>query len=152
MIKKLPPLPDPILESFRKTAVNEALETLPWVPEIIPMQMIQIGPVLLVTIPGEITTIAARRLENEVKKQVHSLGVSEVIITSYANGYMGYITTPEEYDNQSYEAGHTVYGRNTLPAITQAVNELIAEFKGESSLPLSTPFQFPAHELARRSF
>ncbi len=30
-----------------------------------------------------------------------------------ANGYIGYLMTPEEYDQQHYEGGHTVYGKWT---------------------------------------
>jgi neutral ceramidase len=152
LIKKLPPLPDPILEKFRQTASNNALETLPWVPAIIPFQLICLGQVLLVAIPGEITTMAARRLEEHLKLQTSSLNFTEIIITSYANGYMGYITTPEEYDLQSYEAGHTIYGRKSLQGIFQAIDQLVAELKGGVSAAEVSAFHFPAEELAKRSF
>ena len=37
-------------------------------------------------------------------------GVAEPFVVGLANDYMGYLTTPEEYELQHYEGGHTVYG------------------------------------------
>ena len=37
-------------------------------------------------------------------------GVTEPVVVGLANNYMGYLTTPEEYEMQHYEGGHTVYG------------------------------------------
>lgn len=152
--KKIPAIPDPILEAFQKTAKSNALETLPWVPTILPFQIIRLGQILIVTIPGEITTMAARRLEIQIKSKIDTTGISEVIITSYANGYMGYVTTPEEYDLQSYEAGHCIFGRNSLAGMFTAIYELVSELKGETHIKKSTlsSFAFPTEELARRSF
>lgn len=150
--KKLPPLPDATLEFFRKAARANSIETLPWVPAIIPFQLVRIGQVLIVTVPGEITNIASKRLEAKVREEVSSLGITEVIISSYANAYMGYVTTPEEYDLQCYEGGHTIYGRRTLQGIMTASLDLIAQLKGQTSAFESIAcFQFPPEELARRS-
>jgi neutral ceramidase len=147
--KKLPKLPDQTLESFRLTARKEALQTLPWVPKIIPFQLVEIGPLLLVTIPGEITTYAGKILSE--KLQV-SFKDKVILITSYANGYMGYVTTPDEYDLQCYEGGHTVYGRNTLSALIEGYNHLALEMnEGSTNILRTNPFTFPKEELARRS-
>ena len=37
-------------------------------------------------------------------------GVTDPVVVGLANNYMGYLTTPEEYEMQHYEGGHTVYG------------------------------------------
>jgi neutral ceramidase len=42
-------------------------------------------------------------------------GVAEVIVSSVANEYVGYVATPEEYARQHYEGGHTLYGPATQP-------------------------------------
>jgi len=57
------------------------------------------------------------------------LATNHLIIASYANAYMGYITTPEEYQEQCYEGGHTVYGLRTLEAITAGFLELAKNLK-----------------------
>lgn len=151
--KVAPKIPDPILQAFQSAAKANSIETKPWVPAIIPFQLIRLGSLLIATVPGEITTTAARRLEDRLKEAALGLEISDVIITSYANGYMGYVTTPEEYDQQCYEGGHTVYGRNTLRGITMALEGLVKELKGEASpYPHIPAFHFPPEELARRSF
>ena len=151
--KFLPPLPEPSLESFRRTAKKDSLRTLPWVPSILPFQVLRIGDVLIAFVPGEITTIAGERLKNHLLQELASVGIKHVFLTSYSNAYMGYIVTPEEYDLQCYEGGHTVYGRNTLSGIFTGFNYLISLMKGHQNniiLPQEA-FHFPADELARRT-
>lgn len=151
--KSLPPIPEPSVEAFRKTAKKGALETLPWIPTILPFQALRLGDVLILFVPGEISVMAGRRLKSHVHHQMKDTGITKVFLTSYANAYMGYIVTPEEYDKQCYEGGHTVYGRHTLNGIIAGFDQLIHLFKGEqvrSDLP-QAPFHFPAAELQRRS-
>src|SRR5690606_28106868 len=55
-----------------------------------------------------------------------ALAVSDVLrvhVSGYANGYAGYLTTPEEYDVQGYEGAYTLFGRNSLKAFG---DELVA--------------------------
>lgn len=151
--KSLPPIPEPSIDAFRKTAKNDALETKPWVPQILPFQVLRMGQVLIAYVPGEISVMAGRRLKKHLLKNLESIGIKKVLVTTYANAYMGYIVTPEEYDKQCYEGGHTVYGRRTLDGIISGFTELIKKLKNEeirSDLP-EAPFHFPAEELARRS-
>lgn len=151
--KYLPPIPDPAVDSFRITAKNNALETLPWVPSILPFQILTLGNIAIAFVPGEITVMAGRRLKHHLLNELKDLGVSKVFLTSYANAYMGYIVTPEEYDIQAYEGGHTVYGRHTLDGIIKGFNQIILKMKGKKTdAHISDgPFHFPAEELARRS-
>ena len=169
--KKIPFIPDPTVNYFIKAAKNNSLETLPWVPSVISIQLLQINQILIVGVPGEITTTAAKRIELSLKEESLKLGLTnhqnqlQIIISSYANSYMGYITTPEEYENQSYEGGHTVYGKNTLPAIIKAFNELFHQLQqnendsNEKVMKIDRdqkdqsphPFIFPEKELARRT-
>lgn len=121
-----------------------ALETLPWVPEILPFQIVHLGNVTIVGIAGEITTVASARLKAAMSQKFPA---QIIIISSYANAYMGYITTPEEYDEQCYEGGHCVYGRRTLNAFIEYFCEL-ADNPATTGL---TAFQFPASELAKRT-
>ena len=55
-----------------------------------------------------------------------ALGVEmeTVIVQGYVSGYGHYITTPEEYEQQDYEGGATIFGRHTLPAATQIFDGL----------------------------
>jgi neutral ceramidase len=125
-----------------------AVDTFPWVPEILPFQIVYLGDLCIVGVAGEITTVAAERLYNTLKKHVKA---SQMIISSYANAYMGYITTPEEYDEQCYEGGHCIYGRNTLNAFIDYFCDL-ADAGNGFVLDSKESFKFPAAELAKRSY
>ena len=120
---------------------------MPWAPSIIPLQINKLGNIAFIAVPGEITTIAAKRLKAALTEKLSGM---EIIISSYANGFMGYITTPEEYDMQCYEGGHTIYGRNTLPVLIEAYLELLDPNSDLNFRKLKS-FQFPEAELKLRS-
>lgn len=98
----------------------------PWIPQILPLQIFIMGNLAIVGIPAEITTIAGARLRQTIAKVLEERGVSEVLLTPYANSYAGYITTYEEYRMQLYEGGHTLFGKWTLAAY-QMKFKLMAE-------------------------
>src|SRR5690606_38502333 len=96
---------------------NKALQENTWIQEILPFQIITIGELAILTLPFEPSTIAGQRIRKSVTTILEKKGIKHIVISPYANSYVGYITTPEEYDVQRYEGGHTLFGRNTLPAI-----------------------------------
>ena len=94
------------------------------VPEI---QVVRVGNRLLLAAPGEPTVEMGRRFEAAVRPELPK-GVKEPIVVGLANDYMGYETTPEEYQMQHYEGGHTVFGlwsslliRNSFVALSHAM-------------------------------
>ncbi|KAG9346000.1 hypothetical protein JZ751_007815 [Albula glossodonta] len=109
--------PKPILFS-----TGEMKKPLPWHPDIVDVQMITIGSVAIVAIPGEVTTMSGRRVREAVKQELESQGAftnMEVVIAGLCNIYTHYITTYEEYQIQRYEAASTIYGPHTLSAYMQ---------------------------------
>ncbi|WP_444907707.1 neutral/alkaline non-lysosomal ceramidase N-terminal domain-containing protein [Microbulbifer sp. SSSA008] len=103
----------------QREVIGQALYT-----PYLPFQMFRIGSLALVAAPGEMTTMAGRRLEAEVLSAFEGSGVNTVVIAGLANAYSGYITTPEEFDRQHYEGAHTIYGPNTLAAYRQIYTEM----------------------------
>uniref|UniRef100_A0A4W6EAQ9 Neutral ceramidase n=1 Tax=Lates calcarifer TaxID=8187 RepID=A0A4W6EAQ9_LATCA len=106
--------PKPILFS-----TGEMNWPLPWHPQIIDVQIITIGSVAVVAVPGEMTTMSGRRLREAVKQELESEGTfrdTEVVIAGLSNVYTHYITTYEEYQVQRYEGASTIYGPHTLSA------------------------------------
>uniref|UniRef100_A0A8C9XWY8 Neutral ceramidase n=1 Tax=Sander lucioperca TaxID=283035 RepID=A0A8C9XWY8_SANLU len=92
---------------------------LPWHPQIVDVQMITIGSVAVVAVPGEMTTMSGRRLREAVRQELESEGGfrdSDVVIAGLSNVYTHYITTYEEYQVQRYEGASTIYGPHTLSA------------------------------------
>src|SRR5512135_720141 len=95
---------------------NGLTEPYPLSPEVLPLQIIRIGDLVLLGIPAEITTMAGRRLRETILKLLSDSGVNYLALAAYANAYAGYITTKEEYDTQNYEGASTHFGPYTLMA------------------------------------
>lgn len=83
--------------------------------------------------------MAGRRLRQTVKAQLGDWA-TDVVLAGYSNGYAGYVTTPEEYDLQQYEAGHTLHGRWTLPAYQQVAAELATSLQQQTILTSSLAY------------
>lgn len=83
---------------------------LGWAAHQLPVQLVRLGPLVLVGLAQEVIVVAGLRIRRAVA-QVLEVPVEDVLVQGYANDYAGYITTPEEYDAQRYEGGHTVFGR-----------------------------------------
>jgi neutral ceramidase len=96
---------------------------IPYVQEIVPVQLIRIGELFLIGIPGEVTITAGLRLRRTVAR-IMGAELPNVLVAGYANAYVHYITTPEEYDEQRYEGASTLFGRWELPALQQVVSGL----------------------------
>uniref|UniRef100_H2YR11 Neutral ceramidase n=1 Tax=Ciona savignyi TaxID=51511 RepID=H2YR11_CIOSA len=102
-----------------------------WHPTIVDIQVLRIGQLLIAAVPGEYTTMAGRRLKerlyNEaVIKLACSSGAFQVVLAGLSNVYTHYITTPEEYNAQRYEAASTIFGPHTFQVYQQKYTDLIA--------------------------
>lgn len=87
------------------------------------LQIVQVNDMVLVALPWEVTLESGNRLREAVTAELPR-GAWQVEISSVANGYVGYATTPEEYSLQYYEGGHTLYGPGTLAFLTAASQQL----------------------------
>lgn len=104
----------------------------PFVQERVPVQLVRIGRLYLITIPGEPTIVAGLRLRRTVAAIVGA-DLRDVLCVGYSNAYFHYVTTPEEYDEQRYEGGSTLFGRWQLPALMQTAAALATAMRdGES--------------------
>lgn len=152
----VPAFIDPTIKYFKVFHKSGGLDHKPWTPQTLPLQLVTLGQVAFVAVPGEITTIAAKRLKQTVLDTLSARGVTEVIISSYANAYCGYITTFEEYQVQCYEGGHTPYGQWTLAAFQTKFKEVAQQLlkKPEDRQVDSSivPVEFTEEELNKRIF
>jgi neutral ceramidase len=78
-------------------------------PRVLTVQVLRIGDHAIVGAPFEITVETGRR----IAAAVEGSGIGDAIVSSVANGYCGYCTTPEEYELQYYEGGHNLHGPTT---------------------------------------
>jgi len=151
-IKKLvlPDFADESIKTLKKFHRKNALGTKPWVNQVLPIQIFLLGQVAIVGLPCEITTIAAKRLTASLQNQLNKKGITQIILSPYANGYAGYITTYEEYQEQMYEGGHTLFGKWTLAAFQTKFDELIENWS-DKNIDLR-PLIFSEDEIDKRAF
>ncbi|MBB4856513.1 neutral ceramidase [Mycobacteroides chelonae] len=100
----------------------------PWTPQILPIQVLRIGQLIIIAGPGEFTINSGLRIRRSVTEALGGLA-EHVIFTGYANAYAGYVTTPEEYDAQLYEGASTHFGRATLAAYQQELAQLADDLR-----------------------
>ncbi len=111
------------------------------------LQTIQIDDFLLIPLPFETTTESGVRIAAQCKEKLVSQNKNDIrsfFVISCANGYYGYVTTPEEYSIQRYEGGHTLYGPQTQPFLAKQAGKLALEIgqdKIENNFPLKWSYK-----------
>lgn len=127
-------------------------------PNKVMFQLVQIDNMLLVPLPWEVTITAGQRMTDKIKEayQENNIPAPKYIsISSLANDYLSYATTPEEYAIQNYEGSQTIYGKNTVPYISAQLYYLaddmlkegeVAEFPDVWDVSLKTKHRFPKRE------
>ncbi|KAI9338698.1 Neutral/alkaline non-lysosomal ceramidase-domain-containing protein [Zopfochytrium polystomum] len=121
-----------------------------WLPRVVPVQLYVVGTELVIVgVPGEVTTMAGRRLRRAVRSTLVSQKVIrdnsnvDIVIAGLANEYASYITTRHEYSVQRYEGASTLFGKYTLEAYTEAFRRLIVDPPAKPTDHLSMfPFSF----------
>jgi neutral ceramidase len=101
--------------------VGETTNPYLWTPNIVDIQLLRVGQLIIIVSPGEATTMAGRRWKSAIRHstKTHSLTEGEepiVVLGGPANSYTHYIATEEEYAIQRYEGASTLYGPHTLNA------------------------------------
>jgi neutral ceramidase len=110
----------------------------PIVQQRVPVQLLRIGRLYLIGIPGEVTITMGLRMRREVAAAVGA-DLADVLVAGYSNAYIHYVTTPEEYDEQRYEGGSTLFGRWEGPALTQIAVELAVAMREGKPVSRGTP-------------
>ncbi|KAH6982013.1 neutral ceramidase precursor [Ilyonectria sp. MPI-CAGE-AT-0026] len=98
--------------------VGEMSEPYPWSPNIVDIQVLRAGQLVLIISPSEATTMSGRRWRDAVGKEAATfLDVDPIVVLGGpANTYAHYVATPEEYEIQRYEGASTLYGPHELHA------------------------------------
>nr|VDG62755.1 Neutral ceramidase precursor [Streptococcus thermophilus] len=98
----------------------------------------QIAGITIITNSMEPTSMAGYRMREHVAS-VLGVPLETVICQGYTSGYAHYVTTPEEYDNQDYEGGATIFGRHELCAMVQVYDELAHALKDGTRVDVGRP-------------
>ncbi|KAK1264876.1 Neutral ceramidase [Acorus gramineus] len=117
----------------------------PWAPSVLPIQILRIGQLVILSVPGEFTTMSGRRLRDAVQTVLTSGGSGEfgsnihIVIAGLTNTYSQYVTTFEEYQIQRYEGASTLYGPHTLSAYIQEFKRLASALLGGQDISPGPP-------------
>ncbi len=95
------------------------LKPYPWTPNILPLQIVKIGNLVIVAVPIEVTTMSGRRIKSTVAEHLVKTENNHIVIAALANAYAGYVATNDEYPLQRYEAASTHFGPWELAALRQ---------------------------------
>ncbi|EEF41859.1 neutral ceramidase 1 [Ricinus communis] len=124
---------------------GEMKQPYDWAPSVLPVQIVRVGQLVILSVPGEFTTMSGRHLRDAVKTVLTS-GNREfnnnvhVVIAGLTNTYSQYVTTFEEYEVQRYEGASTLFGPHTLSAYIQEFKKLAnALVSGQSVEPGPQP-------------
>jgi len=88
-------------------------------PSRAPLYAVRIGDVVMLAVPGEMTSPLGLALKERVRK----MGASCPVIAGLANANIFYIVGPEQYRAGGYEAATSFYGENIGPFISDALAE-----------------------------
>jgi neutral ceramidase len=106
-------------------------------PENIPFGVYQLGPLALVAVPGEFTTVLGTRIRDAVNANIAPTPIG-ILIVGLANEYLSYFATPEEYEAQHYEGASTLYGKWSGAVAIDELTLLAKELKQGAPRPTST--------------
>lgn len=109
-----------------------------WTPNIVDIQLLRVGQLLVIVSPGEATTMAGRRWKSAVQATAESLSLTPeanpvVVLGGPANSYTHYISTEEEYSIQRYEGASTLYGPHTLNAYINLTTHYLPYLRSDSA-------------------
>jgi neutral ceramidase len=105
---------------------------IPLVTSIMPLQLIKLGSLVIIAHPGEMTTMAGRRMRETVLGILGGNGVKHAVVATCSGSFSSYTTTREEYAKQHYEGASTLFGPWTLDAYLQEHAELARTIRNES--------------------
>ena len=124
-------------QGVKKPTLSDPDRTLE--PTAVPLSAVRVGDRMLLAVPGEMTVELGRRLRAAARAALSGSGLSRVVVAGYANEYVSYLTTREEYDAQHYEGGTTVYGPASGPFLTSALADLAGRLAKGSARAARVP-------------
>ena len=114
-----------------------------WAPSVLPVQLLDLGGLVLAAVPTEMTAMAGRRVKRMLRAKFGE--ETAVVVAGLSNEYADYTATFEEYQAQRYEGGSTIYGPHQLDAYLAILADLAdAVLGGDPVDPGPMPADFSA--------
>ena len=81
------------------------------------LQVLRISPqCVIATLPGEFFVETGRAVRR-------AIGLPHVLVAGYANGYVGYVPTADQFAEGGYEVGCAQFEPDTAEKVTKALAE-----------------------------
>ncbi|HXS17086.1 MAG TPA: neutral/alkaline non-lysosomal ceramidase N-terminal domain-containing protein, partial [Polyangiaceae bacterium] len=137
----------------RKRPLQTPKQFMPFakgVAKTVPLALLQLDHTFLSFVPGEITLTVGQMINQAVLQSVESKAKpkvpgqkksdtpSDAVIVGLANGYMNYVTTPQEYALQAYHGSSTVYGVQSAHFLTYSF-ECLAQHLSQDDADCQIP-------------
>lgn len=87
---------------------------------------VRLGLVAWIGVPCELASIPGLRIMDAAKRR----GIDVPLVVSFANEWMGYVVTPEQYDAGEYEATLSFYGPGMAEHVVSAAVEALTAITG----------------------
>ena len=117
-------------------------------PQVLPVQVLKIGSLVIAAQPTEITTMAGRRVRKTLLSSFPDGDVEYAVVAGLSNTYASYLATYEEYQKQGYEGGGTMFGPNELEAFEQEYAKLCGAIAhNETILPGPEPLDLRYYQV-----
>jgi hypothetical protein len=104
-------------------------------PAAVPISVVRIGDHVVAALPGEPTKEVGARVKQALLGTLGSTGVRGAVIAGLAGDYIQYISTPEEYGQQSYEGASTLYGKNEGTFLQEQLVDLAKRMAAGQAAP-----------------
>lgn len=125
-----------VLDLFFGSLPNKLLGTK-ILPSFAQVTVLRIGNRLIGTVPGEVTTVAGRRMQAAMLAGASGIGVpvDSALVMGLSNGHVMYVATAEEYGAQYYEGASTIYGPGEAAMFARALGGLAGMLSSGDTLP-----------------
>ena len=128
-----------------------------WTPNVVDVQLLRVGQLIIIVSPGEATTMAGRRWKEAIHGSASTSLITEdaepiVVLGGPANTYTHYIATEEEYSIQRYEGASTLYGPHTLNAHISLTTHYLPYLHSSNTVQPDPGPQPPIHTNKSLSF
>jgi neutral ceramidase len=87
---------------------------------------VRLGNVALVGVPCELASMPGLRIMDAARRQ----GIEVPLVVSFANDWMGYVVTPEQYGAGEYEATLSFYGPGMAERVVSAAVQAVTAIAG----------------------
>ncbi len=101
----------------------------------VPVTVLRVGDRVIGTLPVEANHLVGENIEDALLKATQSTGVTRAVVAGLTDDWVGYSTTPKEYQWQAYEAGRTAWGPNEGTFLQERLVELAQSLAAGKDAP-----------------